>query len=118
MTYSSSEFEIVVTLNSLFSDCFSDPLTVSSLELSSQQVTQPSLQQRDNTTQEEEPYSPAWSPDSASWTLSNWTLIKNIIIISANFVWSNDALPKAVIWPRALELNPNQIIRPEQGLPC
>ena len=79
MTYSSSELEIVVTLNSLFSDCFSDPLTVSPLELSSQQVTQPSLQQRDNTTQEEEPYSPAWSPDSASWTLSNWTLIRHIM---------------------------------------
>ena len=78
LTYRSSELEIVVTLDPLLCNGLSNPFTVTSLELPSQQVTQPPFQKWHDTTQEEEPYSPPRRPDTAPWTLTNWTLIKFI----------------------------------------
>lgn len=56
-----------------------DSFRVTALEMSSKQVAEPTLQQWNDTTQEEEPYSPAWRPESTSRTLADWSSVEAVI---------------------------------------
>jgi hypothetical protein len=48
-----SQFQVIVRLDTLLGDGQSDTLAVSTLELTSEQVTEPALEQGDDTAQEE-----------------------------------------------------------------
>lgn len=45
-------------------------------KLPGQQIPQPPLQQWSDAPHEEQPHSPAWSPEATAWTLANRTLTK------------------------------------------
>lgn len=72
----SSQLQVKVGFYSLLGNGFSNSFRVTALELPRQQVTQPTLEERRDPSHEEEPYSPAWRPETATRTFSNWTLQK------------------------------------------
>ena len=69
-----SELEIEVTLDSLFGDGFGDALRVTTLELTRQQIAQPSLQQRRDAAHEEQPHAPTGRPKTAAGAFADGTL--------------------------------------------
>jgi hypothetical protein len=52
---------------------------VTTLEMSCQQVSEPALQQWHDTTQEEQPHSPARSPESTTWSFSDWSCVEAVV---------------------------------------
>lgn len=86
----STQLEIVVGLDTLLGHCLGNALGVTTLEMSCQQVSEPALQQWYDTAQEEQPHSPARSPESTSWSLSDWscveTVVDNVLQILALFI--------------------------------
>ena len=73
--HSCTQLQVKVALNSLLCDRLGHALGVSALELSREEVTQPSLQQGDNASHEEHPHSPPWCPDTNTRTLAHRTLV-------------------------------------------
>lgn len=59
-----------------------DSLRVSSFKLSGQQVTEPPLEQGDDTSHEEEPDSPTRSPETDSRSFSDGTSVKSAKMVS------------------------------------
>lgn len=52
------------------------PLGVPTLELTSEEVAQPALEEGDDTAEEEEPNAPSWGPESDSRTLADGTRVE------------------------------------------
>lgn len=51
--------------------CLDVPLRIATLELTSEQVAEPSLEERDDTTEEEEPNAPSGSPETNTRTFTD-----------------------------------------------
>src|SRR5690606_5486246 len=66
MNNSGTQFEIKMGFNSLLRDSLRNTLGVTTLELTRQKISQPSLKKWNNTTEKEEPDSPSWSPKATS----------------------------------------------------
>lgn len=52
---------------------------MSAFEGSCEQISKPSLKERGDASNEEEPDSPSWGPDAYSWSFSHWTGVEAII---------------------------------------
>ena len=72
----STQLQVEVRLDTLLGDRLGDSLRVSSLELSGQQVVEPSLEQGNDTSHEEQPDPPSWRPEPDTGTLSNGTRVE------------------------------------------
>jgi len=77
--HSRSQLQVILRLNSLLSYSLSCALRVSPLELSSQQIPQPTFQEWNDTSEEEKPDSPAGGPETDTRAFANWTGIETII---------------------------------------
>lgn len=77
-THRSAQLQVVVTLYSLLGHRLGDALRVATLELSRQQVSKPTLEQRSDSAHEEQPHSPAWRPEAATRALADGTLLKYV----------------------------------------
>ena len=77
--HSRTELQVKVTLHSLLGDGLGHAFADTALELSSQQVAQPALQQRDDTAQEEEPNAPARCPEAAAGTLPDGASVEAVV---------------------------------------
>jgi len=73
-TYSCSQLQVVVTLHALLRDRLGHTLGVTSLKLARQEISQPALQQGGDSSHEEQPHTPAWSPEAATRTFPHRTL--------------------------------------------
>lgn len=69
-----TKLQIVVRFYALFGHRFCDPFRMTTFELTRQQVAQPTFQQWDDSTQEKQPYSPSWSPNSTTGSFADWPL--------------------------------------------
>mmetsp|Transcript_36325 Transcript_36325/g.81860 ORF Transcript_36325/g.81860 Transcript_36325/m.81860 type:complete len:205 (-) Transcript_36325:1970-2584(-) len=76
---SRTELKIIMRLDTLLCNRFSNTFAVSALELSSKEISKPSLQQRHYSSQKEEPDTPTRSPKSTSRAFANWSSIESII---------------------------------------
>lgn len=85
-----TEFEIEMRLDTLLRDSLCDSLRVTTFELTSEQVAEPSLEERDDTTKEEEPDAPSGSPESDSWTFADGTRVEASVDLDRKAV-SSDA---------------------------
>lgn len=63
-------------VDTLLRDRLGDALRVAALELSSEEVAEPTLEQRDDTAQEEEPDTPAGRPETDTGTLADRTRVE------------------------------------------
>lgn len=72
-----AQFEIVMGLNALLRNRLGNTLRVSSLEMSREQVSEPSLEQRHNTTHEEEPHAPPRCPNPDTRALAHWPCVES-----------------------------------------
>ena len=79
MHHGCSQLQIEVGLDPLLGDRFGDALGMSSLELTRQKVSEPSLQKRGHTAHEKEPNSPAWCPKSTPGAFSDGSLKMSIL---------------------------------------
>lgn len=77
-SYRSSKFQIKMAFHSLFGDSLGNSFGMSTFKLSGKKVTKPSFQQWGDSSHEEEPYPPSWSPESTSRTLPHWALDRQI----------------------------------------
>jgi hypothetical protein len=94
----STQFQVIVRLNALLRDGLRDTLAVTALKLTGEEVTEPriksvrrllrgdcnkqhlpSLEKRHNSTHEEQPYTPTWSPESTTRSLSNRTCDEPVV---------------------------------------
>lgn len=71
-----AELEVEVRVDTLLRDRLGDALRVAALELSSEEVAEPTLEQRDDTAQEEEPDTPAGRPETDTGTLADRTRVE------------------------------------------
>ena len=76
---SCSQLKVILTFHALFGDCLCDTFGVSSLKLPCKQIAEPSLKQRDNSSDEEEPYTPSWCPKSNTRSFSNLTSVEPVV---------------------------------------
>ena len=72
----SSQLQIKVGFHTLLRDRRGCTLRVSTLELSSQQISEPSFKQWDHSSHEEQPYSPSRCPETDSWSFSYWSSVE------------------------------------------
>lgn len=70
----STKFQIKVGLHTLFRHGFGNALRVTTLELSGQQIPKPPLQQRRDSSHEEEPNPPTGRPETTSGSLTDGAL--------------------------------------------
>lgn len=75
----SAELKIVVRLDTLLRDRLRDTLTVTTLELTREQVAEPTLEERDDATHEEQPYTPAGCPETDTRALANRTRVEAVV---------------------------------------
>jgi hypothetical protein len=68
-----------MTFDTLLGDSLGNALGLTTFELTSKQVAQPSLQERDDTAHEEEPDSPRWSPDTNTRAFADWTSVESVV---------------------------------------
>jgi len=73
---SCSKFEIEVRFDTLFRNRLCNSLRVTTFELTSEQVTEPSLEERNDTTEEEEPNSPSRRPETDTRTFTDGTSVE------------------------------------------
>ena len=76
---SSTKLKIIVRLDALLCDSACNALGLPPLKLPSQQVAQPALEQRDNASQEEEPYAPHRGPETHTGAFANGTSVESIV---------------------------------------
>lgn len=93
----STEFQVEVRLHSLLGNSLGYTLTVPTLELPSQQVTQPSFKQRDNTPHEEQPDSPSGRPETDTRTLTNRASVEPRVDDVLEILAHTDLLHKLVL---------------------
>jgi hypothetical protein len=74
-----SELELVIGLNALLRHRLGNALVVTSLEMTREKVSKPPLEQRDDSTKEKEPHSPAGSPETATRTFTDRTGVKTVV---------------------------------------
>jgi hypothetical protein len=98
MHNSSTQLKVIVRLNTLFGHGLCNTLAVSAFELAGQQIAQPmrgiliskhfeitigfnepSLEKRNNSTHEEQPDTPAWSPEPTSGALANRACVEPVV---------------------------------------
>jgi hypothetical protein len=77
--YRGAQFEIVVAFHSLFGDSLSNALGVASFELTGKKIAQPTFKKGHNASQEEEPHTPAWSPEATTGTFAYRSGVEAII---------------------------------------
>jgi hypothetical protein len=70
------------------------PLRVPALELTSEEVAQPSFEEGDDTTKEEEPDAPSWSPETDSGTFADGTRVEAGVDLSSSSSLSVSSAPK------------------------
>ena len=73
------QLQVEVTLHSLLGDSFSHSLAVSSLKLSRQNITRPSIQEWSLPSHEEVPHSPSRSQESTTWALTYRSCIEPVV---------------------------------------
>jgi hypothetical protein len=76
---SSAKLQVEVRFDTLLRDCLGNTLAVSALELTREQVTEPALQERDDSAHEEQPYPPGRGPETATRTLTNGTCVESVV---------------------------------------
>lgn len=91
-----TKFQVEVRLYPLLGNSLGYTLTVPTLELSSQQVTQPSFKQRDNTPHKEQPNSPSRRPETDTRTLTNRASVKSRVDDVLEILAHTDLLHKLV----------------------
>mmetsp|Transcript_14739 Transcript_14739/g.38930 ORF Transcript_14739/g.38930 Transcript_14739/m.38930 type:complete len:664 (+) Transcript_14739:435-2426(+) len=74
-----AQLEIEVALHALLRDGLRYTLGHAALELPRQQVAQPTLQQRHNTAEEEEPHTPAWCPEATAGALADGARVESVV---------------------------------------
>ena len=79
MHNSRAQFEIEVRFYTLLRDRLRDTFRIATLELTCEQVAEPTLEKGHNTPHEEEPYSPSGGPEATSRALSNRTGVEAVI---------------------------------------
>lgn len=83
-------------LDSLLRDSQSDTLAVSPFKLTSQQVAQPSLKQRDDSSQEEDPYTPSGLPEPDTWSFPYWSSVESRVDQVLQILGHSDLLHELV----------------------
>lgn len=91
-----TKFQVEMRLHPLLGNSLGYTLTVPTLELPSQQVTQPSFKQRDNTPHEEQPDSPSRRPETDTRTLTNRASVESRIDDMLEILAHADLLHKLV----------------------
>mmetsp|Transcript_39887 Transcript_39887/g.113149 ORF Transcript_39887/g.113149 Transcript_39887/m.113149 type:complete len:527 (-) Transcript_39887:833-2413(-) len=76
---SSAQLQVEVAFNPLLGDGLCHTLRLPALELPSQQVPKPALQQGDDATQEEDPHAPHWSPEATAGPLTNRAGVEAVV---------------------------------------
>ena len=66
-------------LDTLLGDCLCNTLAVTSFELTSKQVAEPALEERNDAAHEEQPYTPSWCPETTSRTLAYRPRVEAVI---------------------------------------
>ena len=74
-----AQLEVKVGLDALLRYRFGDALGVPALKLSREQVSEPTLEERHNTTQEEEPHAPARCPEATPRALAHGTGVETVV---------------------------------------
>ena len=72
--------------HTLLSDRLSDAFRVSALELTSQKISEPTFEQRNDAAKKENPHAPSGSPTANAGTFPNGTLRKIKIIRKIQFL--------------------------------
>lgn len=76
---SGSKFQIIVRLDTLFGDGFCNAFAVPALELTSEQVSEPSLKEWYDTPHEEKPHTPSRGPNATTRTFADRASVESII---------------------------------------
>jgi hypothetical protein len=76
--WTNAKLKIEMAFNTLLGDRLRDALAVATLELASKQITEPALQKRHHTAEEEDPHAPARSPDTNTRTLTDRAGLKHV----------------------------------------
>mmetsp|Transcript_3343 Transcript_3343/g.8103 ORF Transcript_3343/g.8103 Transcript_3343/m.8103 type:complete len:350 (-) Transcript_3343:723-1772(-) len=79
MHYCGTQFQIEMTFDALLGQRFRNPLRHASLELPSEQISQPTFQQRHHSAQEEQPHPPSRGPKTAPGSFSDGTCVEAIV---------------------------------------
>mmetsp|Transcript_26458 Transcript_26458/g.83860 ORF Transcript_26458/g.83860 Transcript_26458/m.83860 type:complete len:710 (-) Transcript_26458:29-2158(-) len=74
-----AQLQVEVALHPLLGDGLRDALGDTALKLAGQQIAQPTLQQRHDPTEEEEPHTPAWRPEATPRPLAHWTGVEAVV---------------------------------------
>lgn len=74
----SAQFQVKVRFNSLFCDCFSHSFGMASLELTREEVAEPSFQQRRNASHKKQPHTPTGCPEAATRSFAHRSLQKSM----------------------------------------
>ena len=77
--HAGTQFQVEMTFNSLLGHILRKRLGVTTLELTSEEITKPTLEKGGDAAQEEQPDSPAWRPKADTRTLTDWTGIESIV---------------------------------------
>ncbi|RUS16871.1 hypothetical protein BC937DRAFT_90706 [Endogone sp. FLAS-F59071] len=72
-----AQLEIVMRLDALLRNRLGDTLRVSSFEMSREQVSEPSLEQRHNAAHEKEPHAPPRRPNPNARALAHWPCVES-----------------------------------------
>lgn len=76
---SSTELQIIMRLNTLLRHRLRDTLAITTFELTSEQVPKPSLEQRNDTTHEEQPDAPPGCPEADTRALSDRSSVEAVV---------------------------------------
>lgn len=87
---SGTKFEIEVRFDTLLRNRLCDSLRVTTFELTSEQIAEPSLEERNDTAKEEEPDAPSGSPESDTRTFTDWSRVEASVDLGRKAV-SSDA---------------------------
>ena len=74
LTYSCSQLQVKVAFHSLLSDSLGDTFGMRTFELPRQEISQPALQQRSDSSHQEQPDPPTGGPYPTTWTFTNRSL--------------------------------------------
>ena len=77
-----AQLEVEVAFNALLGYSLGDSFAVATFELAGKEIAQPTLEKRNNTAKEEQPDSPARSPNTDTGTLTDRAGVESVQIMS------------------------------------
>jgi hypothetical protein len=95
----SSQLKIVVRFGSLFGNHLDQSFGMSALKLSGKQVAEPAFKQGNNASEEKEPDSPAWGPNSDTGSFSDRSSIKPVVNNMFDILTHSDLSHNSILVP-------------------